>query len=226
MQSKVARRIFFLFILCALIPLSSLAYLSFRQVTKELYLQADIRLHQASKASGMSILERLYSLESDLEIIASNLQKGKKVFHESSSDKIRDSFKNRFKGLVLMTGRGQIYSLFGKNTSSSSIEQKMKQNIFTRARHCLQPVLVQISLPAIFMVKALGTTQSSQAFLLGEIDPEYLWGEEVFISNDRAYGARSVRQYAFLFISRILPIARDKKCCAKKSFIWAIYLDA
>src|SRR4030043_1264465 len=109
LQNKVARRIFFLFILCALIPLSSLAYLSFRQITKELHLQADIRLHQASKASGMSILERLYSLESDLEIIGSNLQKEKTGFLEFSPDTIHDSFKSRFKGLVLMSGRGKIF---------------------------------------------------------------------------------------------------------------------
>src|SRR4030043_836651 len=131
LQNKVARRIFFLFILCALIPLISLAYLFFRQMTKELYLQADIRLYQTSKASGMSILERLYSLESDLDIIASNLQKEQSGFLESSPDKIRDSFKNRFKGLVLMTGGGQIYFLFGGGQVFPQLTEDEKEHIYS-----------------------------------------------------------------------------------------------
>jgi signal transduction histidine kinase/HAMP domain-containing protein len=181
LQNKVARRIFFLFILCALIPLSSLAYLSFRQITKELYLQADIRLHQASKASGMSILERLYSLESDLEIIGSNLQKEKSGFLESSPDKIRDSFKNRFKGLVLMTGGGQIYSLFGRVQVLPKLTEDETEHIYS-GKTLLTTRPGPDKFATIFMIKALGTTQLSQALLLGEIDPEYLWGEE-FLSQ-------------------------------------------
>ena len=181
LQNKVARRIFFLFILCALFPLITLAYLSYIQVTKELHLQADIRLHQASKASGMSILERLYSLESDLEIIGSNLQKEKSGFLESSPDKIRDSFKNRFKGIVLMTGGGQIYPLFGRVQILPQLRKDETEHIYS-GKTLLTTFPGTDKFASIFMVKALGTTQSSRALLFGEIDPEYLWGAE-FLSR-------------------------------------------
>jgi signal transduction histidine kinase/HAMP domain-containing protein len=177
LRSRVARRIFFLFILCALIPLSSLAYLSFRQVTKELYSQADMRLHQASKTSGMSILERLYSLESDLEIIGSNLQKEKTAFHESSTHKFRDSFKGRFKGLVLITGRGQIYPLFGVTQTLPQLRKDETEHI-SSGKTLLTTRHSTDKFASIFMVKALAPAQSSQALLIGEIDPEYLWGED------------------------------------------------
>jgi predicted PurR-regulated permease PerM len=75
-RSKVARRVFFLFILCALIPLSVLAYYAFNQVTGNLYSQANRQLHQASKASGMTIYERLLFLETELDRISSMLPKG------------------------------------------------------------------------------------------------------------------------------------------------------
>ena len=172
----MARRIFFLFILCALIPLISLAYISYTQVTKELYLQADIRLHQASKASGMAIFERLYSLESDLEIIGSNLQKEKTGFLESSPDKILDSFKNQFKGLVLITGKGQIHPLFGTVQTFPELRKDETEHIYS-GKTLLTTLPGKDKFPNIFMVKALETTQSSQALLFGEVNPEYLWTE-------------------------------------------------
>jgi len=150
--------------------------LSYTQVTKELYLQADIRLHQATKASGMSILERLYSLESDLEMIGSNLQKEKTGFLEASPDKIQDNFKNRFNGLVLMTGNGQIYPLFGRIQVLPELKKDETEHIYS-GKTLLTTLPGKDKFPGIFMVKALGTTQSSQALLFGEIDPEYLWAE-------------------------------------------------
>jgi len=114
LRSKVARRIFFLFIICALIPLSALAYISFSQVTDALYLQADSRLHQACKASGMSIFEHLSFLEDELEMISANIHKGKVAFLQPPTKKFRNSLKERFKGLVLMTAKGQFIPLFGE----------------------------------------------------------------------------------------------------------------
>jgi signal transduction histidine kinase/HAMP domain-containing protein len=179
LQSKVARRIFFLFILCALIPLISLAYLSFRQVTKELYFQADRQLHQASKASGMAILERLYSLETDLDIIGSNLQCEKRVFHESYILKIRDSLKNQFKGLVLINGRGQNKTLWGIIQNPLQLKKDETEHISSgKTLLAVRPNKEKFA--SIFMVKALGPAQSSQALLVGEINPEYLWGEGFF----------------------------------------------
>lgn len=77
-RSKVARRVFVLFILCALIPLGVIAYYSFSQVTGNLYAQAHRQLHQASKASGMATFERLLMLETDLNMMGTSFQKGRK----------------------------------------------------------------------------------------------------------------------------------------------------
>jgi hypothetical protein len=70
LRSKVARRIFFLFVLCALLPISALAILSFFQVAGKLQNQNRGELQQASKARGMTILERLETLDAEIQIIA------------------------------------------------------------------------------------------------------------------------------------------------------------
>ena len=68
LRSKVARRIFTLFIVSALVPIFALAALSFRQVTGHFKQQTDKHLHQAGKAVGMAIFERLLALEAELEM--------------------------------------------------------------------------------------------------------------------------------------------------------------
>ncbi|MEE8625668.1 MAG: hypothetical protein V3T19_10035, partial [Acidiferrobacterales bacterium] len=71
LRSKVARRIFMLFIVCALLPIAALAIISFGTVTKQLNAQSQRRLHQASKAVALSIYERLLFLEAEMRMVAS-----------------------------------------------------------------------------------------------------------------------------------------------------------
>lgn len=74
LRSKVAQRIALLFILCALIPIITLAFLSFNQVTKHLREQSLIRLHQTGKTMSMAIYERLLFLEADVIRLAQKFQ--------------------------------------------------------------------------------------------------------------------------------------------------------
>ena len=48
LRSKVARRIFLLFITCALLPVTILAILSFQHVTRQLREQSEERLFQVA----------------------------------------------------------------------------------------------------------------------------------------------------------------------------------
>ena len=55
-QSKVGRRIFLLFVMCALIPILLLSIISYAQVSVQLEKQNARRLQDAAKAHGMSHL--------------------------------------------------------------------------------------------------------------------------------------------------------------------------
>src|SRR3970040_1075235 len=94
LRSKVARRIFLLFVLCALLPIAALAIVSFGHVTQELNRQSQKRLHQGSKAVALGIYERLLFLEGEMRIVASTLTpgtgmstlKGSNLFGEGSPE--------------------------------------------------------------------------------------------------------------------------------------------
>ncbi|MGV1100091.1 HD domain-containing phosphohydrolase [Thiovibrio sp. JS02] len=74
LKSKIARRIFFLFVGCALLPLAVLTGLTFFHVTRQIEIQSLARLQQSSKVHGMSIYERLLSMESDMQFVATTLR--------------------------------------------------------------------------------------------------------------------------------------------------------
>jgi HD-GYP domain-containing protein (c-di-GMP phosphodiesterase class II)/HAMP domain-containing protein len=68
LTSRVARRIFFLMVVSALVPTLSFAVLSFRQVTRQLERDAIARLEQDAKQLGMAVLERLLLLDASLAV--------------------------------------------------------------------------------------------------------------------------------------------------------------
>jgi HD-GYP domain-containing protein (c-di-GMP phosphodiesterase class II)/HAMP domain-containing protein len=68
LSSRVARRIFFLMLVSALVPILSFAVLAFRQVTMQLESDATARLEQEAKQLGMSVLERLLLLEATFAV--------------------------------------------------------------------------------------------------------------------------------------------------------------
>lgn len=177
LRSKVARRIFVLFILCALIPLSVLAYFSFSQVTRNLYSQANEELRDASKASGMTIVERLLFLETDLSMVSMNLHKGKEDMLAYSVPGLRERLQDRFKGLVLMSDNAKAKTILGNIPALPQLK-KDEQDFVHSGRTLLLTRARTEKSSAIYLVKALDPLQSSWAFIVGEISPEYLWGGE------------------------------------------------
>ena len=62
LRSRLARRIFWLFVVCALLPISVLALISLFSVSKEMKQESYRRLSQASHDEGMIVFERLLLL--------------------------------------------------------------------------------------------------------------------------------------------------------------------
>jgi diguanylate cyclase len=69
LRSRFGRRLLLLFIGCAVLPTAVVATVSYRHVTRYLLAQSETRLHQASKAFGAAIFERLLLLDATLKNI-------------------------------------------------------------------------------------------------------------------------------------------------------------
>ena len=98
LTSKVARRIFLLFLLCALIPLIILAIVTSNAVDSQLSEQAIKRLNQNCKVKGLEIYNNLRALETEMRMFGSSVS-GETALkfrpnHYSSSKGASGGFKN------------------------------------------------------------------------------------------------------------------------------------
>jgi hypothetical protein len=173
LRSKVARRIFTLFICCALIPIGALGILSFNRVEKQLNETGQRRLHHANKAVGMAILERLAFLEDEMKGMASRYRVNSSHTSQHPATEFGEHLGERFKGLAIFTGEGKMTPLFGniENVPELAPEQ----------RHHLQSGGVVLFnkrdpdlTPKIGMVTAIDSKNHGHGLLLGQVNPAYL----------------------------------------------------
>jgi putative nucleotidyltransferase with HDIG domain len=175
LTSKVARRIFALFVFCALVPILALAYFSFSQVTDQLYEQGQKRLHQSSKALGMSILERLSFLENELKVFSSSFDASRGASRHAPAEEYSERLKERFKTLALVTDSEECIPFLGHIWNPTEQSEEEKQHL--RSGKTL--VLTQFSednRSHIYMMRAIDPQDPKRGNLCGEINSLYLWG--------------------------------------------------
>lgn len=174
LRSKVARRIFFLFITCALFPVTILAILSFQHVTRQLNEQSQERLHQAAGAMGMHLFERLLFLETGMEIAASSL-------HEAGEDSLREPvaeisgrLKERLESLGVITEAGKPISLLG--TVQKPPPLTAAQEAHLRQGKTFISARARAGRPAVILMRRLlDPDQPSRGTLVAEVKITYLW---------------------------------------------------
>jgi putative nucleotidyltransferase with HDIG domain len=174
-RSRVARRIFTLFICCAVVPIAALAILSLWFVTGQLQAQSQRRLHQASRAMGLAYYERMLLLDAELKRSVPGGRVAAPGSVGLSSGALAGQIAEHFKGLVLVAPPGRSRPLSGQidplpelSPDERQAIQSEKTAVISRLRPG-QP-------PRLFMARTLDLPDPGSTFLLGEIDTEYLWG--------------------------------------------------
>ena len=92
LKSRVGRNITALFVVCALIPLSALAVLSLTQVSTQIREEANKEIKGTAKSTGMSLIQRLRTLETDLMLVAEHLQEGEGPIPRAMHSRLGDRF--------------------------------------------------------------------------------------------------------------------------------------
>ncbi len=175
LRSKIARRIFGLFVGCALLPLVVLTAVTFFQVTTQIEKQSLERLQQSSKAHGLSIYERFLSLESDLQLMATMVTRNTSdgalrtffdtIFHERLS--------KRYRAISLFEEGGDPQVLFG----DAPVTLEAGKDLFADDGKNKIRVEKQKNGPsAVYLVVPLDKTGPKKSVLIAQINTVYLWG--------------------------------------------------
>jgi signal transduction histidine kinase len=171
-RSRVARRIFGLFILCALLPLGVMAYVALSQVTRQLEQQAEAYLQQANKATGLLLFERLLILESDLKALPAIPE----VLTDLSQE-FYERLEQHFRSLVLLQQNGAVTQALGTIPVLPQLRRDEHEHL-RRGETLLLVRSTPDGIAKIFMARALPPYQASERMWLGEIQADYLWDSD------------------------------------------------
>ncbi len=178
LRSKVGQRLFTLFILCSLAPITVLAIVSFTHVTSQLNEQSQKRLRQASKALGMAVFERLTFLEANLTTVAASLQLGSwGEENEEGPVAVTRDLGARFKRLGVVSVGGKYQALLGEPREPIQLTPNQRRDIESGRSLLLQERTGDSAL-SILMIRAVDSANVESGLLLGELEPGYLWGGE------------------------------------------------
>jgi signal transduction histidine kinase/ActR/RegA family two-component response regulator len=171
-RSRLAWRIIFLFLACALLPTAAAVVFSFSEVTEQLYSQSMARLRQESRTSGMAVYERLLMIEADLETVARLLKLGQDTFSKTGSE-VDSWLKRRFEAVAVIGGQDVIDFLLGEMETVPRFTSSEREHLESGAS--LIAVGPGQEYPRVYMARALGA-ESGAHTIIGEVKGDYLWG--------------------------------------------------
>ena len=172
LRSKVARRIFVLFVCCALVPILVLSFISFQSVSRELNGLSQRQLRQASKAEGMEEYQRLRNLEAEMEIVALHLLQG-------ASPAIEETFAAHFTAAArFRPAAPSQHVILGHGLRLPVLSSEQESHL--RAGKSLLTVGPCDGRDATCanMIRLLDAAHPQAGMLMAEINPGYLWDPE------------------------------------------------
>ena len=178
LHSRVARRLFALFVLCALLPVSVLAGIAYFQVTHELQRQAYQRLRQASKTAGLTVYERLTALDTDLQIILSRLYTAQTIDLADLPSALKERIATRLVGLGLFTDGGRRLTSLGRPPPMPHLRPQERQHLATGKTLVFARVAPDHE-GTLFIAHQAAAPHDSPGILIGAIRPQHLWGHEL-----------------------------------------------
>jgi len=174
LTSKVARRIFLLFVLCALVPITGLATYSFGQVSRQLYTQARERLDATVREMGQGMTQRLQLLDTELRLASASEDL---ATIRATLETLQDAGAThpvRFRGIAILERDGGQVPLYGvvndlrPPAASQSAQLATGRSVLTGEPRVGRP-------PRLQLTRALNPADPDGALIAGEINPVYLW---------------------------------------------------
>ena len=165
LQSRVARRMLGLFVLCALVPTTILGWVSYYQVTDQLLLQTSDRLKQQSKAQGMVLYNHLLTVQADFDRMASQLPSDGIVTEDMTITTSMKELGRRFREVRLL--------LYGSPDRHRLSQAQLKHLQLGKSLLRLQSTPNHP--PYIVLTRAVNPDRWEAGLLSAQVDETQLW---------------------------------------------------
>jgi putative nucleotidyltransferase with HDIG domain len=174
LRSKVAQRIFFLFVACALLPITIQAVISVISVTSQLRKQSQDRLRQTSLSMSQYIYQSFYHLNDNLRMIAANLIASREQPSYYNPQEPESGLKPQISSLALVAEDGTSRNLFGHISNLPEISQKEKEIILSGIT-MIKTDFRENEQSRIIMGVAIHPKRQTGDLLFAEINPSFIW---------------------------------------------------
>lgn len=168
LRSRVARRIFTLFLLSALIPAAGIALLAIRQFDDLLIQQKRTELLHMSKADGMALYERLTLLEDLLHQLAHDVAQGDTQLGQRVDDKLAS--------LAVVRGDGTVQPLVGTPVAMTYVPNADERRHLAQGKALLFSQEGATWGERVFLAREVGHGNAVD-LLIAEVDPTFLWDD-------------------------------------------------
>jgi putative nucleotidyltransferase with HDIG domain len=168
LRSKVARRIFVLFVGCALVPIVALTVLSFYQVSNQVKNESQKQLQQLTKAEGFAIYERLTMLDTELRIKSLQVATRK-------SNQLSDDIGNHFQDARVVKNEPERFSLLGTAPYNANAQSHLRSG---KTLIKTGPCPGAKTAFCFVLMRMIDAEHPESGMLVGQVDPVYLWGAD------------------------------------------------
>jgi putative nucleotidyltransferase with HDIG domain len=172
LKTRVARRIFFLFFACALVPIIIAAGYSYWQVSNELNKQSQARREQTLRATNDAIFERLVFSRAQLDDLAAVLVDRPDLRGPLPSQDTDTLLTNRFIGAGVMSNSGLLPPLFGTLAPPPTLTDSDREHL--GSGNALLATSAE-SGDRIFLARLVIPEIPNGAVLWGQLAPDYLF---------------------------------------------------
>jgi putative nucleotidyltransferase with HDIG domain len=169
LRSKVAKRIFALFISCAIIPIIVLAIPSLFQVAKNFDRQSKHWLGERTRAMRSGVQELLLIVNNELGSAATSVTLNPHDLLPSISQGFISRLEKYFKGAIIITETGKKIPFFGEVKNCPELTPKEREEILS-GKLFLSTEHAPGSSAQIFMAVAGGSENLKNGIVLAEID--------------------------------------------------------
>jgi len=215
LSSKVARRIFLLFVICALVPLTALALVSFVQVSNQLYDHAEGRLDVGARSVGQGIFQRLRLAETELRFPEATAPDAASL---DANTGVQDPLgAQRFLGVARLTD-AQREDVYGVLEGIPDIDAEGRRHL-DQGGTLLSSQRRPGGPPLIYLIRADVDAAGVETLTVGSVNPRYLWagGADTLDRDNQlcVFGPRSMPFFCTRPIDANLPgevlaaVARD-----------------
>ena len=186
LRSKVAQRIFLLFIISALVPVILLVVLSFNQINHWLTNQQSEQLKQKSKSYGISLLDRLLLLKTQLDWTAQNFRSTDQSTNLETNPRHTLKTTYGFNKITLILDLQQFAASLANNEKLSKLTHDGNDHLRTGGSILFGDHPPAFP-PKIFLFQLLDPQAPQRGTLVGEIDLAYLWGDTDSLDSETQF---------------------------------------